>query len=422
LFDAPVGIKFALAEHVDSKTPSLELLPLDAPAADPLGGEHEPWVEAKKAVEAEAAPVDPYFAAATAEFEGGDVDKELWDRALAQAKGGDRETAISGYLRARATVLKVTKREPRTINYPPVRVEPAAARVLASPKPSRLESSEPEEVGVEVEPPRAKYNPRAVTIAATGAGVLVCASLLYVLLGSVLSPKPDVATAATPVSRAARPPPVPPAQPAPKTEHDGVSASQELLAKIEELRLAGNWHVLVLYAGEWTRRDPRNAAAWNELSLGYERLRQFDDAYNAATKAVALAPEIALYWRNLGQLDVELNLPEEALRAFEGATALDDRDLHSLVQAGLLYWRLARAPEAKVALDKALALSTDDPDALCLKALIANRPAAPKALNAGAKQSGPREMTCRDFTDVKDAPVVAKSLPPPATVLVPRKR
>ena len=241
-------------------------------------------------------------------------------------------------------------------------------------------------------------------------------------MGIVVSPKFHVSSAANPVSRAATPPPVPTSQPAPKAEHDAVSVRQELLAKIEELRLAGNWHVLVLYAGEWTRRDPRNAAAWNELSLGYERLRQFDDAYNAATKAVALAPEVALYWRNLGQLDVELNLPEEALRAFEGATALDDRDLHSLVQAGLLYWRLARAPEAKVALDKALALSAEDPDALCLKALIANRPVASKAPVAVAKQSGPHEMTCRDFTDVKDAPVVAKSLPAPAMAVVPRKR
>jgi tetratricopeptide (TPR) repeat protein len=184
------------------------------------------------------------------------------------------------------------------------------------------------------------------------------------------------------------------------------------LAKIAELRLTGNWHVLVLYAGEWTRREPQNAAAWNELSLGYERLRQFDDAYNAATKAVALAPNISLYWRNLGQLDVELDLPEEALRAFEGAIALDDRDMHSLAQAGLLYWRLARVPEAKVALDKALALSAEDPDSLCLKALIANRPVAPKVLNAAARPPGPRETTCRDFTDVKDAPAVAKRVQP----------
>ena len=79
-------------------------------------------------------------------------------------------------------------------------------------------------------------------------------------------------------------------------------------------------------------------------------------------------------------------------------------------------------PDAKVASEKALAMSPDEPDAICLKSLIANRPVAPKAV-PGAKQMGPREMSCRDFSDAKDAPVVAKVAPPsPTMALVPRKR
>jgi tetratricopeptide (TPR) repeat protein len=118
---------------------------------------------------------------------------------------------------------------------------------------------------------------------------------------------------------------------------------------------------------------------------------------------------------------VELDLPEEALRAFEGAASRDARDVYSLAQAGLLYWRLARVAEAKAAVDKALALNAEDPDALCLKSLIANRPVAPK-VSPGAKQAGPREMSCRDFSDAKDAPMVAKVAPVPTMALVPRKR
>jgi hypothetical protein len=85
-----------------------------------------------------------------------------------------------------------------------------------------------------------------------------------------------------------------------------------------------------------------------------------------------------------------------------------------------LYWRLARLPEAKVASDKALALSPEDPDALCLRAVIANRQVAPKVLSTASKQ--PRDATCREMTEVKDAPVVANSSPPAAMAAVPRKR
>jgi hypothetical protein len=43
---------------------------------------------------------------------------------------------------------------------------------------------------------------------------------------------------------------------------------------------------------------------------------------------------LVLYWRNLGELDRELDLPEEAVRAYEEATALNDQDIPSLVQVG----------------------------------------------------------------------------------------
>ena len=58
-----------------------------------------------------------------------------------------------------------------------------------------------------------------------------------------------------------------------------VSASgDDFSRKVSELKAAGNWNVLVLYAVEWARKAPANAEAWNELSLGYAKLRQFNDA------------------------------------------------------------------------------------------------------------------------------------------------
>jgi hypothetical protein len=96
--------------------------------------------------------------------------------------------------------------------------------------------------------------------------------------------------------------------------------------------------------------------------------------------------------------------------------------MHSLVQAGILYWRLARLPEAKVASEKALALSAEDPDALCLKSLVVNRPLAPKVLATASKLPTPRDATCREMTEAKDSPVVANSSTAIAVPVAPRKR
>ena len=57
-----------------------------------------------------------------------------------------------------------------------------------------------------------------------------------------------------------------------------------LEATVQQLKDAGNWNVLVLYASKWTRDQPDNAAAWKELSIGYANLHQFNDAAVAATK------------------------------------------------------------------------------------------------------------------------------------------
>ena len=67
-------------------------------------------------------------------------------------------------------------------------------------------------------------------------------------------------------------------------DSERVSASgDDFSRKVSDLKAAGNWNVLVLYAVEWTRKAPTNADAWNELSMGYAKLRQFNEA-RAATK------------------------------------------------------------------------------------------------------------------------------------------
>jgi tetratricopeptide (TPR) repeat protein len=137
-----------------------------------------------------------------------------------------------------------------------------------------------------------------------------------------------------------------------------------LAATVRELKIAGNWNVLVLYANEWTRKEPNNPIAWRELSVGYANLQQFNDALDAATKAVELSPEDALAWRNLGQINLTVD----------------------------------RLHEASIAFGRALALNPDDADARCGAALVAQRQERPKDPNALTRRVGPADGGCFDVS------------------------
>ena len=141
--------------------------------------------------------------------------------------------------------------------------------------------------------------------------------------------------------------------------------------KLQELRDVGNWNVLVLYAVEWTRKEPSNAAAWDRLREGYMYLRQYDDALNAATKTTQLAPDEARMWRQLGEVNLDIDDPPAALAAFEQASARNPRDIRTLQRIGLLQARLGRPQEAKEAFDRALAVTPADAATHCLRTGVA---------------------------------------------------
>jgi tetratricopeptide (TPR) repeat protein len=257
---------------------------------------------------------------------------------------------------------------------------------------------------------------RTVTAAMLGALVVV-----VVLLGTFwVSNSQQQATVASPASPATRSGPATRNQKAKSSAAASVrdeDPSREFRTRIQELKDAGNWNVVVLIASAWTRKEPGNATAWNELSLGYVNMRQFDDAYDAAKKAVQLAPKDALLWRNLGRLGLDMNEPVEALRAFDEATLLNDKDAYSFVQAGILNARLDRLPEAKLAFDKARALNPEDVEARCGEALIARRQARTRSKdpNATARQAEPSDGKCRDLFEQASVAVVLKD---PATFKV----
>ncbi len=416
---SPGGIDFALLEVVTNKSAAerpLELRLVDDPAparalsvhvddgstaaAKPavsaslgivsVDVSNEAPAVAKLPVTAGMTSADRFLTEAIREYEAGRIDQPLWARAVVQAEGDETRT-IAAYLRARSTALQVIKRDKRQ--------ERSDRRVRA------LHAAHGVEQG------KAKPADRKRTVIAAMLGGLV---VVGGMLGTFwASNSTQQATVSAPASSAAR------SEPAKRSEKASNNAavsvkdedpSREFRTRIQELKDAGNWNVVVLIASAWTRKEPGNAAAWNELSMGYVNMRQFDDAYGAAKKAVQLAPKDALLWRNLGRLGLDMNEPVEALRAFDEAALLNDKDAYSFVQAGILNARLDRLPEAKLAFDKARALNPDDVDARCGEALIARKQARTRSKdpNATARQAELSDGKCRDLFEQASVAVVLK--------------
>ena len=307
---------------------SLSLVPLDdAPSRDDKDRQtaeqsavvepsrRAPVVAANEPVAGEPSPRPPYSPAATdflsraaKEYQEGRIDEELWDQTAAQFDGNE-QLLVAAYLRLRARALRKAAREARD--------QPPSGGASAHGANDAARSV----VGVRL-------------MVAVAAMALAGATGLVWYFASSRDgesvPPPARNPAASAKMLAAAPPAVKPASEAP-------SPGKALEAKVQELEKAGNWNVMVIYAGEWTRKEPGNAAAWTQLSIGYGKLRQVGDALEAATKAVQLAPEDARHWRNLGRV----------------------------------YLALERFAEARSAFDKVLAASAEDADALCGTALVA---------------------------------------------------
>lgn len=311
------------------------------------------------------ARIDVFAQQAAREYAQGHVDQPLWDRALSQAQG-DKTAAAAIYVRARGTALRLLSRDrtfdaTRPLPPPPPEVDPGERRRVAR-KAAFVRYRYPALGGL------------VLLVVAVGSG--------YTLLrGGASAPEASVAAGlATPPAAAAKAPVAAKGVPVAATTGsaalaagaaaDNAEAANSIAAlqsKIGALRDAGNWNVLVLYSVEWTRREPGNPAAWNQLRAGYMYLRQYDDALGAAKKAVQLAPNDAVLWRRLGEVNVALDDPPAALAALREAVARDATDVASLQSIALLATRLGQPQEAKASLDRALAAQPGDAVTVCLR-------------------------------------------------------
>jgi Flp pilus assembly protein TadD len=382
------GIESADLSLVNVPAPSAGAADPVAAAPPPAGA--EPIRVSTGTVWADPAPApvatgaDRFLTKAIEEHAAGHIDRTLWERAVAQS-GGDHARAKSIYVQSRATALRVTKREKKAERYArvvevlsnapepgfglPVPGEGTATAATGSGNAGRA---------------IAKRNRRRAMVAVFGSLVVVAG--LAVALSESEQVRQDIAANRAPRFNAfARS--TPSAQAIPATTHTGVAApGVDLIGQMRALKQEGNWNLVVLYAVEWTRKQPANADAWKELSQGYIKLRQYGEAQDAATRAVQLAPDDFLQWQNLGQINLAIPAPVEALKAFHRAAVLNDHDVVSLVQAGLLNAQLGHLPEAASAFAKALTVIPQDVQALCGATWVAQREGRVKDAQAMMQQ------------------------------------
>jgi tetratricopeptide (TPR) repeat protein len=360
---------------MDAKPHLSKALVLEPVALSIAGGDaartagKDPSADAKARRDLRITTADEFLAKAAKEYQEGRIDSALWRRAVDQC-GNDASLAIAAYLRARATALQQkqderSQRLARSVGS----MQDASDRKVESEPPREIVST----AVTDVRPRGVK--PKLVYLAAAAAALAFTVAVVW----QIVSPRESgsvrqtiVSAAAPSPDRSAPPNPLGSEQALVKstsggTNQDGPVATFE--TTLQQLKKDGQWNVLVLYAAEWARKEPNNAAPWYELSVGYAKLRQLDDALNAATKAVQLSPGDSLLWRNLGHL----NLAVESL------------------------------PEAGIAFDKALAVSADDADALCGAALVAQRQGRPKDAEAIAKRVKSVDARCLRVSDGETA-------------------
>ncbi|HZI84622.1 MAG TPA: tetratricopeptide repeat protein [Casimicrobiaceae bacterium] len=361
---------------------------------------------------------DKFLTAATKEFEAGLIDQPLWKRAMDQC-GGDRTAAGQAYLRARATALRVTKRDKRQ--------ERSARRAramneLVTPADPRSASPVSESASKPAGALRSRgLRPkRGQVMWVGGALASLFVAALFVTLrsetgaaqqkdpakpASAASGPTRIASAGSIAPRNAKADGAADAK-ANAQAHEALSG-EDFAAKLQGLKSAGNWNMVVLYAVEWIRKQPENPEAWKELSSGYARLRQYREALDAATRVVQLSPDDATAWQTLGQLNVVLQQPVDALAAFEQALARNERDAPSMVQTGIINTQLGRFADAKLAFAKALALNSQDVEALCGAASLAQREGRPKDAEALTRQVATLDNRCRDASPGESVRVAA---------------
>jgi S1-C subfamily serine protease/cytochrome c-type biogenesis protein CcmH/NrfG len=342
----------------------------------------------------ESPPAQPkidYLELARQEQVQGKRDQSLWSRALSQASG-DESLAKAAYIQARAVALRDEERDKLwQESVRTAKVQEIADRLHSRAAPLKKTDSETAN-----DEPRGRMN-RGVAAGVVFGGVCALAVALAFGIGwwtddrAVPDPQPPIADS-SPQQKTA----TDPAQP-PSASRDDVRRVQNedtfpnRIARFKEDR---QWTLVVLHATEWTRKEPQNAIAWNELGIGHIELRQFAEAERAFRSALTIRPTSSVIWSNLGVSHWERSEARSAVLAFHEAVRLDPRDAKAFAYLGSIYLTYGKYADARVALDSALSVEPGNANALCGAGFVAYYERRFKDMQSLAAKLRPLDHAC----------------------------
>jgi tetratricopeptide (TPR) repeat protein len=303
-------------------------------------------------------------------------------------QGGDDESlVIAAYLRTRATALQLQQKKEEGSE-----IRRAARAEVAQRAQGCLGRGHATRVDQVRRCSSAQLETETLADWCRVAGLVGIVILVYLMVSPPRESEPVRTPVVATASPASSSPPSPSRNELPVNKNAGSNATVDVAAPaisatVQQLKSVGKWNVLVLNANEWTRQEPGNATAWMELSYGYAKLQQYNDALDAATKAAQLAPADPMTWRNLGQINLVVD----------------------------------RLPEAAYAFGKALELRPEDADAQCGATFVAQKLAQPKDTEATIRRVKPVDGSCPGLLAVY-APVWPPSNPSAAKLGPPLAR
>lgn len=148
--------------------------------------------------------------------------------------------------------------------------------------------------------------------------------------------------------------PAPPATPY-QPPAPPVMSDQELYQQVQEALRSNDAAEAADLLRRLTERDPDNAQYHNDLGVVRYQSGDIPGAKVCYEQAVALAPDNALYVRNLADLYfVELNQADDAIRLYLELHRKNPRDVETLTSLGHISAAVARPDEAKIFYRRAL--------------------------------------------------------------------
>lgn len=125
------------------------------------------------------------------------------------------------------------------------------------------------------------------------------------------------------------------------------------------LKKTKGWQGLLEWCRKWTKSEPEDATAWNNLGNAYTHLDRHSDAIEAYGRAISIDPEYAGAWNNLGIAYRRLDRYNEAIEAYHQAITVDPAYARAWYNLGFTYTHLDRHSDALNAYSRAISIDPE---------------------------------------------------------------